>query len=53
MMLAAALYKIRPAVLVVKDDGSPRSSKNPDFVQKVAEANVRHAVKQIRQLTAQ
>ncbi len=46
--LTAALYKIRPAVLAVKDDGTPRSSKNSAFVEKVAAANVRHAVKQIR-----
>lgn len=46
--LTAALAKIRPAVLAVKDDGTLRSSKNSEFVAKVAAANVRHAVQQIR-----
>ena len=47
--LTSTLYKIRPAVLAVKDDGTPRSSQNVAFVEKVAAANVRQAVKQIHE----
>lgn len=47
--LTAALAKIRPAVTAVKDDGTPRNSKNNAFVEKVAAANVRHTVQQIRE----
>ncbi len=47
--LTATLAKIRPAVAAVKDDGTPRNSKNAAFVEKVAEANVRLTVQQIRE----
>ncbi len=46
--LTGALAKIKPAVDAVPDDGSPRNSKNYAFVQKVADMNVRLAVKTIR-----
>ena len=41
--------KIRPAVAAVKDDGTPRNSKNSVFVEKVAAANVRLTAQQIRE----
>ncbi|MEY2879407.1 MAG: hypothetical protein RLZZ15_1787 [Verrucomicrobiota bacterium] len=47
--LTAALAKIRPAVAAVADDGSPRNSKNSAFVEKVASANVRLTVQNIRE----
>jgi len=47
--LTAVLAKIQPAVAVVKDDGTPRTSKNMAFVEKVSAANVRLAVQQIRE----
>lgn len=47
--LTGALAKIKPAVDAVPNDGSPRNSKNYAFVQKVADMNVRLAVKQIRE----
>ena len=46
--LTAALSKIKPAVAAVKDDGTPRNSKNSAFVEKVSAANVRLTVQQIR-----
>ena len=46
--LTTALAKIKPAVDAVPDDGSPRNGKNPTFVQKVADMNVKLAVEQIR-----
>ena len=46
--LTGLLAKIRPAVAQVPDNGQPRTSKNDDFVQKVAEANVRFVMQQIR-----
>lgn len=47
--LTAVLSKIKPAVASVKDDGTPRNSKNTAFVEKVSAANVRLAVQQIRE----
>jgi len=47
--LTATLAKIRPAVAAVADDGTPRNSKNAAFVEKVAAANVRLTVQQIRE----
>jgi carbonic anhydrase len=47
--LTGALAKIKPAVDAVPNDGSPRNSKNYAFVQKVADMNVKLAVKQIRE----
>ena len=47
--LTAVLAKIRPAVAAVTDDGTPRNSKNSAFVEKVAAANVRLTVQQIRE----
>lgn len=46
--LTATLAKIKPAVAAVPDSGD-RSSKNSAFVEKVAAANVRGAVAQIRE----
>jgi len=47
--LTGALARIKPAVDAVPDDGSPRNSRNYAFVQKVADMNVKLAVKQIRE----
>lgn len=47
--LTATLAKIRPAVAAVPDDGSARNSKNYAFVEKVAAANVRATVANIRE----
>jgi carbonic anhydrase len=46
--LTGLLAKIKPAVDAVPDDGTPRTSKNHEFVDKVAEANVRLVMQQIR-----
>jgi carbonic anhydrase len=47
--LTGLLGKVQPAIESVPDDGSARNSKNHDFVDKVAEANVRLVMKQIRE----
>ena len=47
--LAVLLGKIKPAVDAVPADGSPRTSKNPAFVDRVAEANVHLVMQQIRE----
>ncbi|HXC99291.1 MAG TPA: carbonic anhydrase family protein [Verrucomicrobiae bacterium] len=47
--LTGLLARIKPAVDQVPDDGSPRTSKNAAFVDKVAEANVRLVMQQIRE----
>lgn len=47
--LTGLLDKIKPAEAAVPDDGQPRNSKNPEFVQKVAEANVHLVMQQIRE----
>jgi carbonic anhydrase len=47
--LSDLLSKIKPAIGKVPADVSPRSSKNHDFVDKVAEANVRLVMQQIRE----
>ena len=47
--LTATLAKIRPAVAAVPDDGTARNSKNYAFVEKVAAANVRATVANIRE----
>lgn len=47
--LTGLLAKIKPAIAAVPDDGSPRTSKNDAFVQKVADANVRLVMQQIRE----
>lgn len=47
--LTGLLDKIKPAIDAVPDDGQPRNSKNPEFVDKVAEANVRLVMQQIRE----
>jgi len=43
------LAKVKPAIDAVPDDGTPRTSKNHEFVDKVAEANVRLVMQQIRE----
>ncbi|HTV41317.1 MAG TPA: carbonic anhydrase family protein [Candidatus Sulfotelmatobacter sp.] len=45
--LTGLLEKIKPAIDAVPDDGLPRNSKNSEFVEKVAEANVRLVMQQI------
>ncbi|MEM9527265.1 MAG: carbonic anhydrase family protein [Bacteroidota bacterium] len=45
--ITAMLTKIRPAVEMVEYDGD-RSSKNPEFVHKASESNVRNTIAEIR-----
>jgi carbonic anhydrase len=47
--LTGLLDKIKPAAATVSESVQPRTSKNDEFVQKVAEANVRLVMRQIRQ----
>ena len=47
--LTGVLYKIRPALTAVKNDGTPRNSKNSAFVEKVAAANVRLNIEKVRE----
>jgi carbonic anhydrase len=47
--LTGLLAKIKPAVDAVPDDGQPRNSKNHEFVDKVAEANVELVIREIRE----
>lgn len=47
--LTGLLAQIKPAVDSVPDDGKPRSSKNDEFVEKAARANVLLAIKTIRE----
>jgi carbonic anhydrase len=47
--LTGLLDKIKPAAAQVPEDVRPRTSKNDEFVQKVAEANVRLVMWQIRE----
>jgi carbonic anhydrase len=47
--LTGLLSHIKPAIESIPDDGQPRNSKNRDFVGKVAEANVRLVMQQIRE----
>lgn len=46
--LTGLLAKIMPAVAAVPNDGKDRSSKNYEFVERVADANVRQNVQLIR-----
>jgi carbonic anhydrase len=46
--LTGLLDKIKPAIAQVPDSVQPRTAKNDDFVQKVADANVRLIMQQIR-----
>jgi carbonic anhydrase len=46
--LTGLIDKIKPAVSKAPNDGSLRSSKNPQFVEQVAELNVAEAVQTIR-----
>jgi len=47
-LLVGTLANLKPAIDAVPNDGSPRNSKNYAFVQRVADMNVRLAVKRIR-----
>jgi len=47
--LSDLLSKIKPAIAKVPADVSPRASKNLEFVDKVAEANVRLVMQQVRE----
>ena len=47
--LTGLLARIKPAIDLVPANGEPRNSKNPTFVDQVAEANVRMVMKQIRE----
>ena len=47
--LSDLLSKIKPAIKQVSADVQPRTSKNSDFVDKVAEANVRLVMQQVRE----
>lgn len=46
-LLTTTLEKLEPAISKVPASVSPRNSKNPAFVQAIADANVRHTVDQI------
>jgi carbonic anhydrase len=50
--LTALLSRIKPAIDQVPGDTPSRNSKNLEFVDKVAEANVRLVMKQIRERSA-
>jgi carbonic anhydrase len=47
--LTGLLDRIKPAIANVPDNGSPRDSKNAQFVQQVADANVHLVMQQIRE----
>ena len=47
--LTALLSRIKPAIDEIPADVQPRDSKNLEFVDKVAEANVRRVMRQIRE----
>ena len=47
--LTGLLARIQPAIGRVPADVQPRNSKNPEFVDKVSEANVRLVMQQIRE----
>lgn len=47
-LLTATLANINPAVSAVKGDYTPRSSKNPEFVQAVTEMNVTLTMQKLR-----
>jgi carbonic anhydrase len=47
--LTGLLEKIKPAAAKGPESVQPRTAKNDEFVQKVAEANVRLVMKQIRE----
>ena len=47
-LLTTTLANINPAVNAVQGDYKPRSSKNPDFVQAVAEKNVHLTMQKLR-----
>jgi carbonic anhydrase len=47
--LTGLLARIKPAIDQVPDSVQPRNSKNHDFVDQVAEANVRLVLKEIRE----
>ncbi len=47
-LLTATLANINPAVNAVQGDFKPRSSKNPEFVQAVAEKNVQLTMQKLR-----
>jgi carbonic anhydrase len=49
--LTGLLDKIQPAVEAVRDGSGERNSKNKEFVEAVAEANVRLTVQRIRELS--
>jgi carbonic anhydrase len=46
--ISSLVNAIQPAVMSVPSDGTPRISKNVNFVEKVAEANVKLTVQNIR-----
>ena len=47
--LTGLLAQLKPAVDSVPDDGKPRNSKNDEFVEKAARANVLLSIKNIRE----
>lgn len=47
--LTGLLDKVKPAMDNVPSDVTPRTTKNPEYVDQVAEANVRLVMKQIRE----
>jgi len=51
-LLTGTLAKIMPALDAVQGDYTPRDSSNPEFVQAVAEMNVRLTLSQLRERSA-
>jgi carbonic anhydrase len=47
--LTVLLARIKPAIEMVPGDSASRNSKDPEFIDKVAEANVRLVMQQIRE----
>ncbi len=46
--LTSLIAKIKPAVASIRDPATNRNSKNPEFTEKVAKANVRQVIASIR-----
>jgi carbonic anhydrase len=51
-LLTGTLAKIMPALDAVQGDYTPRDSSNPEFVEAVAEMNVRMTLSQLRERSA-
>ena len=47
--LTRLLEKVEPAIAAVPDNGTPRNSKNHDFVEAVSHANVKYTMAQLQE----